>query len=332
MKSRSRLQAYVDLARPFTLVPPLLGIISGAICAFGSIHNPDPQYRLTLSVLLTVALGSLCASFMNAASNAINQIYDLEIDRINKPNRPLVTGDLSSREAWIFSILFYVLAIVPTWLVVVYPYTTFQQKLFAPLTFHECFFIYLAGMIFTFVYSTPRLGRTKRLGMLANWTIAIPRGCLLKVAGWSMVAHIWYTEPWFIGVIFMVFIVGASSTKDFSDIEGDRAGGCRTLPILYGVNRAAWIIAPFFVVPWLLIPVGVLVRDPWGRGGHAILTGNASVLLALAAILALWGTYTSWLLLRRPEDLARVENHPSWAHMYMMLMAAQIGFAVAYMV
>jgi hypothetical protein len=31
---------YVRLARPFTLLPPLLGIVSGAICAFGSAHNP----------------------------------------------------------------------------------------------------------------------------------------------------------------------------------------------------------------------------------------------------------------------------------------------------
>ncbi len=331
MKSTSKLSATIDLVRPFTLLPPLLGIVSGAICAFGSVHNPDRDYRLTLSVVLTVFLGSLCASLLNAASNAINQIYDLEIDRINKPKRPLVTGVLSLGETWTITIILYVLALVPTWLVVVYPFSTFMEKLLAPLEYHECFFIYLAGLLFTFIYSAPKLGRTKRHGMLANWTIAIPRGCLLKVAGWSMVAHIWFAEPWFIGSIFMVFLIGAASTKDFSDIEGDRAGGCRTLPILYGLKKAAWIIAPFFVLPWLMIPIGVLTPDPWGNGEHAILTGSPTVLLGLSALLSVWGIYTGWLLVRRPEDLARVENHPSWAHMYMMMMAAQIGFAVAYL-
>ena len=67
-----KLDLYVQLSRPFTLLPPLLGIVSGAICAWGSVHNPDPERHLSLSVILTVALGSLCASFMNAASNAIN--------------------------------------------------------------------------------------------------------------------------------------------------------------------------------------------------------------------------------------------------------------------
>jgi 4-hydroxybenzoate polyprenyltransferase len=324
-----KLSLYNQLARPFILLPPLLGIVSGAVCAFGSVHNPDPDRRLTLSVLLTVALGSLCASFLNAASNALNQITDLEIDRVNKPKRPLVTGALSIREAWRFTLLTYVLAIVPTWWVVVYPHVTWGDKFRAPLRDHQTFFIYLLGLLFTLVYSMPEFGRSKARGMLANLTIAIPRGCLLKVAGWAMVARVGYTEPWFIGGIFGLFLIGASSTKDFADIEGDRAGGCKTLPILHGPRKAAWIIAPFFVFPWLLLPVGAYVRDPQNPA-HAILTGNPILLAGLGVLLTLWGSYTVYLLLRDPDELTRSENHPSWKHMYLMMMAAQVGFALAY--
>lgn len=326
-----KLSLYSQLARPFTLLPPLLGIISGAVCAFGSIHNPDPTRSLTLAVLFTVTLGSLCASFMNAASNAINQIYDLEIDRINKPSRPLVTGELSLREVWWFVWIFYALALIPTWLVVVHPFDSFAEKFAAPLSYRQTFFIYLAGMLFTFIYSAPELGRTKARGMLANFTIAIPRGILLKVAGWCMVAHIWHVEPWFIGAIFGLFLIGAASTKDFADIEGDRAGGCKTLPIVHGVEKAAWIISPFFIFPWLLMPLGAWLPDPQNPE-HAILTGNAMVLTGLGIGLTLWGLYTVWLILRDPKSLTETENHPSWKHMYLMMMAAQVGFAVAYVV
>src|SRR5206468_9813998 len=97
---RSALAAQLALWRPFTLLPPLLGILSGAICAYGSAHNPDPARRVTGAVLFTVLLGSLCASAMNAASNIVNQIADLEIDRKNKPGRPLVTGEVSIGAAW----------------------------------------------------------------------------------------------------------------------------------------------------------------------------------------------------------------------------------------
>jgi len=325
----NNLRHYLKLARPFTLLPPLLGIVSGAICAFGSAHNPDPDYRLTLAVVLTVVLGSLCASFMNAASNAINQVYDLDIDRLNKPGRPLVTGALSMPQAWSFIWVFYALALIPTWLVVPHPYDTLGAKLTAPLAEHQCFFIYLAGLIFTFVYSAPQLGRTKTRGLVANLTIAIPRGVLLKVAGWAMVASVWYAEPWYIGTVFGLFLIGAAGTKDFADIEGDRAGGCKTLPIVYGVRRAAWIISPFFVLPWLLIPLGTVLPDPEDPS-LTILTGDPRLLIGLGVLLTLWGGYTVYLLLRDPHSLTTTENHPSWRHMYLMMMAAQIGFALAY--
>ena len=55
--------------------------------------------------------------------------------------------------------------------------------------------------------------------------------------------------------------------------------------------------------------------------------------LVLAAGLA--GTASAgqptYLMLRRPEDLAVEENHVSWAHMYRMMFVAQIGFALAYL-
>ena len=304
------MKKYITLARPFTLLPPLFGIISGAICAWGSAHNPDPTRALTASVVLTIALGSLCASFLNTANNSLNQIYDLDIDRVNKPKRPLPAGTLTMGEAWGFTIGSFVLAWLLAWLA-------------SPpgLEAHrECFWIVLFTSVLVWAYSAPPL-RTKRHGVWANVTIAIPRGLLLKVAGWSTVKTVLGVEPWFIGTIFGLFVLGASTTKDFADIEGDRAGGCQTLPILYGVKKAAWTIAPFFVLPFLLIPLGV-------RSG--ILTGNPLLLDLLAAVLVAYGIFTVYLLVRRPEELAFTENHPSWTHMYLMMMVAQVGFALAY--
>ncbi len=330
-----RLGLYIRFTRPFTLLPPLLGVISGAITAWGSASNPHilagrPR-QWTVAIVLTIVLGSACAALLNAASNVINQYYDFENDRINKPTRPLVAGTISMNAGWWYAIALYAAAVLPTWLVVVWPAVTLADRLGAPLSRHQCFFIYVVGMIFTFVYSAPAFGRTKADAFLANLTIAVPRGCLLKVAGWSMVASVAHVEPWFIGSIFLLFLVGAASTKDFSDMKGDEAAGCRTLPIRFGVVRAARMIAPFFVLPWLLMPLGAWATDPWAPE-HAILTGNRWVLSGLGVALAAWGAYTVVLILRDPEDLAKVENHPSWTHMYLMMMAAQVGFAIAYLV
>ena len=145
---------------------------------------------------------------------------------------------------------------------------------------------------------------------------------LLKVAGWTSVRSAAGLEPWFIGAIFGLFLLGASTTKDFADIEGDARGGCRTLPVRFGVRVAAWMISPSFVFPFALIALGV-----WS----GILTGNGAVLLLLSAVLTAYGLYVCFLMLRRPEELAWDENHASWAHMYRMMFLAQVGFAAAYL-
>jgi 4-hydroxybenzoate polyprenyltransferase len=327
---RARLRAYVELSRPFTLAPPTLGVISGAVTAFGSAINPDPARRWSLSVILVIALGSACAALLNAASNILNQYYDINIDRRNKPGRPLPSGRVRMREGWWLAVVLYVAAILPTWLVVTFPQIGWWEKFTATLGRHECILVYLVGMLLTFVYSAPGFGRTKRLGIWANITIAVPRGCLLKVAGWSMVATIWSAEPWYIGFIFFLFLLGATNTKDFSDMEGDKADGCRTLPIRLGVKKAAWLTAPYLIVPWALMPLGVLLPSP-DVPGRPILTGNPALLMICGGILVVWGAYTAYLMLRRPEELAATENHISWTHMYMMMMFAQIGFALAYL-
>ncbi len=321
------LKPWIELTRPFTLLPPLLGILSGSACAFGSAHNLYP--RFTWGLLITLLLGSLCASLMNAASNIINQVYDLEIDRVNKPGRPLCRGAVSVRSAMVVSWIMYAFSIVPIWWVVPPPYDGgFVSRAAAPWHAHACFWIFLGGLLCTFVYSAPALGRTKRMGILANLTIALARGELLKVAGWGFVASVAFWEPWYLGGVFFLFLLGSASTKDFSDMEGDRRGGCRTLPVAYGPRKAAWMISPSFVLPWLFLPLGVLLPD---GSGKPLLTGNPLLLTLLGLGLALWGVYVLFLILRNPDDLARTENHPSWTHMYAMMMAAQVGLALAYL-
>jgi 4-hydroxybenzoate polyprenyltransferase len=295
---------FAEFSRPFTLVAPALGFASGAATAAGAF----PRETWQIGLVVYPVIGLTMAAVLNAASNALNQIYDLEIDAVNKPKRPLPSGRLSLRDAWIFTIAAYIVALILAWFV-------------EPGGRHECFWIVIAATLITILYSVPPF-RTKRLGIWANLTIAIPRGVLLKVAGWSSVKTIAGIEPWYIGAIFGLFLLGASTTKDFADMEGDARGGCRTLPIIYGVRRAAWMISPSFVIPFLMISIGA---------STGILTGHFWLLQALAAVMTAYGVYVCYLMLRRPEDLAVEENHVSWAHMYRMMFVAQVGFALSYL-
>jgi 4-hydroxybenzoate polyprenyltransferase len=284
-------------------LPPALGMISGGITGYGAAG--ENWYHSWVPIAFNIVLGALMASFLNAASNGINQVYDLELDIINKPKRMIPSGRMTLVEATWVSIALYVIAL-----------------LFALAVNVQCFVIAAIAGVLTVVYSVPPL-RTKRWGWAANLTIAVPRGLLLKVCGWSTAKSIWHTESWYIGAIFGLFLLGASTTKDFADMEGDKVGGCETLPIKYGVKTAAYIISPFFVLPFLLMPIGACMH---------ILTGNATLLTIFGFGLAAWGMYTNYLILRHPEELATTENHISWTHMYLMMMTAQVSFIVAYTV
>jgi 4-hydroxybenzoate polyprenyltransferase len=303
-RQRAGFRTYLEFARPFTLFAPALGMLSGGATAVGA----APRESWSVWLVIYPIAGALMAAVLNAASNALNQIFDLEIDAVNKPKRPLPSGRMTHAEAWAFTVATFAAAWALAWLV-------------APGGRHECFWLVVGATVITSLYSVPPF-RTKRLGIWANLTVAIPRGAMLKVAGWSSVKTIAGVEPWFIGAIFGLFLLGATTTKDFADMEGDARGGCRTLPIQYGVRRAAWMISPSFVVPFLMIPLGAWL---------GILTGNFWLLQVLGLVMTVYGVYVCYLMLRRPEDLAVEENHVSWAHMYRMMFVAQVGFALAYL-
>ena len=297
-KRMKPLQLYWTFARPFTLVPPMIGILSGSLIGYGATRAPVQ--------VLHVALAVAAAGVLNAASNGLNQICDLENDRVNKPHRPLPSGKMTIMGAATFVLATYVMALA-----------------LVACVNKETFVIYAAAALATIAYSAPPI-RLKRHPVGSNVIIALVRGELLKVAGWAAVATVLVSiEPWYIGFIYFVFLLGATTTKDFADIEGDRAAGCITLPVKYGATWSARAISPSFIVPWLLLPMGIYLR---------ILSGNAGAIIVLSVVMLLWGGYVIYLINTDPRRLVTEgENHPAWHHMYWMMMVGHLGLAGAYL-
>jgi len=117
-----KLALLLEFSRPFTLVAPALGFASGAATAYGA----APRETWHADLIVYPILGLTMAAVLNGASNALNQIYDLDIDRINKPKRPLPSNRLDMRDAWLFTWAAYAVALALAWLV-------------APGGRHECF-------------------------------------------------------------------------------------------------------------------------------------------------------------------------------------------------
>ena len=304
-QSDGKFKAFIELCRPFTMLAPAVGVYAGAMMA----AEGDWPYAMCI-------VAAIVGGLINAASNALNQITDLDIDRMNKPDRPLPSGRMSIGTAAVTATVLYLVCLIAAF----------------ALGF-GFFLVILVGAILSVAYSMPPI-RTKNNPLLANPTMAIARGILLILAGYvvqlelgmesaSLAEHARLifsnSAPWAAGVIMFLFLLGAASTKDFADIEGDKAYGARSIPVVLGIRRAAWFMAPFFVIPFLLIPIAVAL-------GYLI--PATLPLVALAA----YGAFIAWIILRDPESLALEGNHPSWKHMYLLMMITQIGFGVAYLV
>lgn len=294
----TRVRLYWTFARPFTLVPPMIGIFSGSLIGYGASRAPFRAGHVALAVV--------AAAVLNAASNGLNQIFDLANDRVNKPRRPLPSGEMTLAAAWYFVAAAYLSALV-----------------MVAAVNRQTFTIYLIAALATVAYSAPPL-RLKRHPLGSNLTIALIRGALLKVAGWAAIATVIDSiEPWYIGLIYFVFLLGATTTKDFADIEGDRAAGCLTLPVKFGAAWSARVISPSFILPWLLMVLG---------SGMGILSGSAKAIIALSVIMLVWGSYVIYLMNDDPRRLVTEgENHPAWHHMYWMMMVGHLGLAGAYL-
>lgn len=288
------------LVRPFTMLGPATGVLCGSVAAAARLDVTWPLARVGLALLAAV--------FANAASNAWNQAFDADIDRVNKPDRPIPSGRASVPQAMALGHACAVLGLA-------------AAAAHALLAHHGWFIGCVAlGTFATWSYSAPPL-RTKRRLVGALITIAVPRGFLVPLAAWSVVAAPSTLEPFALGLVPGLFVLGAAATKDFADVAGDRAHGCRTLPVVLGPERAARWVAPFLWVPFVLYP--------WLALAGVIARPVASWAIA-AAVLACGGLLTARALTRDPQSLATERNHPAWRGMYLLLLANQFAVAAVY--
>ncbi len=294
-----KLRAFIELGRPMPFPPHVIISLSGTVMAF-SIHAPHIDD--VGGFMLKAIFAGFLVGYANTASNIYNQVTDLEIDRVNKPHRPIPSGRVSPGEALFVSAFLYVAVIILSFLI------------------NTNFALIISLFIFiTIMYSTPPILLKKRL-WLSNMAIALARGALLPVTGWVVVpgATPLDTPILAVSAFFFFFLLGASGTKDFTDIEGDMKYGMRTLPVYYGPEKAARMISYFFVVPYITIPIAVALN---------VLPPTTLVV----TLLVIWGVYVGQKLQRfsfHPEE--GFENSGVWVHMYMMMIVAELALALSF--
>src|SRR5438132_8241684 len=98
--SSARLSAYLTLIRPPNTIMIGLGVVIGEAIGVGKLPG-----------LREAVFGFLTASLMMAGTMVANDVYDVEIDRVNSPGRPLPSGRVNTREAIVLAVVLSVAAI-----------------------------------------------------------------------------------------------------------------------------------------------------------------------------------------------------------------------------
>jgi len=285
------IRGYIDLLRPFTLMAPFIVSMSVMVASLIYTNASIPQ-----NWWQTVGNASFTIAIVNAASNALNQAADKEGDKISKPYRPVPRGIISADEAQSLAYLLYLFALLRAVII---------NQWFG-------FFVFLI-MIFTVVYSLPP--RTKRFLLLNQIWIAIPRGMLGILAGWSVFGNPWEPLPLMIGGLATLYLIGGMTTKDIVDEKADRLVGVHTLVNMFGVRRAAIISFPFLISPFVLIP---LLID----------RGFLEVYLWPLTLLMIGSLLIFYLMFRGDEESQTLENIHAWSVMYFVYMIYALGFAI----
>ncbi|ONK74790.1 uncharacterized protein A4U43_C03F10170 [Asparagus officinalis] len=257
--------------RPHTIRGTALGSI--ALVARALIENPNLiSWWLTIKALYGL-IALICG---NGYIVGINQIYDIGIDKVNKPYLPIAAGDLSVQSAWILVLAFAAAGL----LIVGLNFGPFISSL------------YCLGLFLGTIYSVPPF-RLKRYPVAAFLIIATVRGFLLNFGVYYAtrdalgLSFKWSSPVAFITAFVTLFAFVIAITKDLSDVEGDRKFKISTLATKLGVRNIALLGSGLLLANYLsAILVAIYMPQGFRQG----------LMIPAHALLALWLIFQTWVL------------------------------------
>ena len=259
----------LQLMKPVTWIPLIWGVICGA-AASGNFHWSLQQVGASIACMLMS--GPLLAGY----TQTINDYYDREIDAINEPYRPIPSGaiPLGQVKAQIWILLLAGLGVA------------YGLDVWAGHTTPVLLLLALGGSFVSYIYSAPPL-KLKQNGWLGNYALGASYIALPWWAGQALFGHLTWTTA-LLTLAYSLAGLGIAVVNDFKSVEGDRAMGLRSLPVVFGTERASWISAAM-IDGFQLAMVAVLI---------AIGQNLAAVILVLLIIPQI--TFQDIWLLRDP--------------------------------
>jgi homogentisate phytyltransferase / homogentisate geranylgeranyltransferase len=267
-----RLRVLWRFSRPHTIIGTALSVVG--------------LYVIAVAELPRSGLGDLwwvlvAAAGVNVAIVGINQLTDIEIDRVNKPHLPLAAGDLAPDAAWrIVGVAIAVpvgLALTQGWFETVAVVTSLAVGA---------------------AYSLPPL-RLKRYPVAAAVSISGVRAAAVNIGVYGHFSLAFGGElaiagaVWALTLFVLPFSFAIAVLKDVPDMEGDRRYRIATFTVRLGPRRAARLGLGALVLAY----AGMIVLGP-------LLLGDVSAVVLVAGHTAALAALLWWARSADPADPA----------------------------
>ncbi|KAJ4748011.1 Homogentisate phytyltransferase [Rhynchospora pubera] len=281
----SALSAFYRFSRPHTVIGTALSIVSVSLLAVESLSDISPLF------FSRVLEAIVAAFFMNIYIVGLNQVYDIEIDKVNKPSLPLASGEYSLSTGVAIVSTFAILSFGVGWLVGSWP------------LFWALFISFILGTAYSI--NMPFL-RWKRFAVVAALCILAVRAVIVQLAFFLHIQTFVFrrpasfSRPLIFATAFMTFFsVVIALFKDIPDIEGDRIFGIRSFSVRLGQKRVFWICVYLLEIAYTAAMVmGATSSSLWSKFitilGHAVLASilwNRAKCLDLASKSAITSFY-----------------------------------------
>ena len=262
------------------------GVGSAAAVMIGAIitswYHGQP---IQVGAMLAASLGTLLIS---NGCFIVNDIFDVEIDRINRPDRPLAAGRVSVTVGWI-----------------VYIVSTLVGLLLGFAANVQAGLVGLVITIALFLYSTV----LKKRFIVGHAAIGVMGGLLLPFGGIAM--GYWLPMLYTFPATFLAFF-GREVLKTVPDVDGDRANGVDNFATRYGAATALRIGQIVMTICLLILPAFYLV---W----------SLNIAFLLIALLVIWPLFFGvlWVFARNDPD-KRIHNMLRLSKLFFLLVAVAL--------
>ena len=203
-----KITAIFKIIRPLNFLITFVSVIVSALICL-----PDKTPGMNLFI------AALAAALVMASGNIINDIYDVTIDKINKPHRPLPSNKITVKEAYLIYFVFLFISI-------------FISAIVNEIVVS----IVLISILLLFFYSK----YLKRMPLVGNIIVAFLTG-LVFIFGGIVVEN---PSAAIVPAVFAFLInLIREIVKDMEDVEGDKNAGVETFQVKYGFQKSKYVVS-----------------------------------------------------------------------------------------